>query len=273
MSVVSYKEKLTSTKNAPVKSLTRGARSTGGRNNRGRATNLYQGGGHKRTYRQVDFLYNKRDIEARVEAIEYDPFRSAFIALVCYADGERRYILAPQQMKAGDTFVVSDSARLKIGNRLPLRNIAIGTLVYNIEVKPNGGARMARSAGAYAEVVAQDNGYTHLKMPSTEIRKVLDTSWASVGQASNEEHRLVNLGKAGRSRWLGRRPKNRGSARNAVDHPHGGGEGRMGRGHRRARTMHGRPTGKGQKSRRPKKYSNRLIVERRKPGKRMLNNK
>jgi large subunit ribosomal protein L2 len=172
-------------------------------------------------------------------------------------------------MKQGDTFIVSEDARVKMGNRLPLRKIPIGTFVYNVEIKPGAGARIARSAGNYVEVVAQDAGYTQVKMPSSEIRKILDTAWASIGASSNDEHRLTNLGKAGRSRWMGMRPKNRGSARNAVDHPHGGGEGRMGRGHRRSRTMQGRPTGKGQKSRRPKKYSNILIVSRRKPGPRM----
>jgi large subunit ribosomal protein L2 len=269
MSVVSYRDHLTTTVNAPLKSLTRGKRSTGGRNSQGRTTNFYQGGGVKRTYREVDFTYDKKNVEAVVESIEYDPFRTAFIALVCYKDGERRYIVAPKSMKQGDTFTVSEDARVKMGNRLPLRKIPIGTMVYNVELKPGAGARIARSAGNYVEVVAQDAGYTQVKMPSSEIRKILDTAWASIGSSSNDEHRLTNLGKAGRSRLMGMRPKNRGSARNAVDHPHGGGEGRMGRGHRRSRTRQGRPTGKGQKSRRPKKYSNTLIVSRRKPGPRM----
>jgi len=273
MTVVSYKDKLTSLKSEPFKALTKGRRSTGGRNAHGRITNLYQGGGHKRTYREIDFIYEKKNMEARIESIEYDPFRTAFIALVCYADGTRRYVVATKTMKQGDTFIVSEDARVKTGNRLPLRKIPIGTFVYNLELKPGAGARIARSAGNYAEVVAQDAGYTHVKMPSSEVRKVLDTAWASIGEVSNDEHRLTNYGKAGRSRWMGMRPKNRGSARNAVDHPHGGGEGRMGRGHRRARTMHGRPTGKGQKSRTPKKYSNIAIVTRRKPGPRMQNGK
>lgn len=267
MSVVSYKEKLTSTKNAPAKRLTHGGRSTGGRNSQGRTTVLNRGGGVKRTYRIVDFTYNKKDIPARVESIEYDPYRTGFIALVCYADGERRYILAPQKMKAGDEFVVSESARPKIGNRTVLGNIPVGTFVYNVELKPGAGARLARSAGGYAEVVAHDSGTTQLKMPSTEIRRVPSAAWASVGQVSNEEYRLVTLGKAGRARYRGLRPKTRGSAKNAVDHPHGGGEGRSPRGHRRSRTKQGRPVGKGQKTRKPKKYSNRSIVQRRKPGK------
>ena len=267
MTVVSYKEKLTTTKNAPLKRLTRGGASTGGRNNQGRTTTLARGGGVKRTYRDIDFTFNKKDVEARVESIEYDPYRSGFIALVCYKDGERRYILAPQGMKKGDSFIVSEKAKPKNGNRLPIGNIPSGTFVYNIEVKPGGGGRIARSAGNGAEIVAHDAGYTQIRMPSSEIRKVLSTAWASVGEVSNEEHQLVNLGKAGRARYLGIRPKTRGSAMNAVDHPHGGGEGRAPRGHRRSRTKQGRPTGKGQKTRRPKKYSNTLIVSRRKPGK------
>lgn len=269
MSVVSYREHLSTNKSTPRKSLTRGKRSTGGRNSQGRITNLYRGGGVKRKYREVDFTYEKKNMEARIETIEYDPFRTAFIALAQYQDGERRYIVAPKGMKEGDTFVVSEDARVKQGNRLPLRKIPIGTFVYNVEIKPGAGARIARSAGNHVEVVAQDSGYTQIKMPSSEIRKVLDGAWASIGSSSNDEYRLTNLGKAGRSRWMGLRPKNRGSARNAVDHPHGGGEGRMGRGHRRSRTIQGRPTGKGQKTRRPKKYSNNLIVSRRKPGPRM----
>ncbi len=271
MTVVSYRNFLSTSTSTPHKPLTKGRRSTGGRNGHGRATNLYRGGGHKQTFRDIDFTYNKKDVIARVESVEYDPFRTGFIALVCYADGERRYVLSPKSLKAGSTFIVSESARAEVGNRLPLAKIPVGTFVFNIELKPGAGARMARSAGSYAEVVAHDGGYTQVKLPSSEVRKVLSTSWATVGEVSNEEHHLVNLGKAGRSRWLGRRPKNRGSARNAVDHPHGGGEGRGGRGHRRARTMHGRPVGKGQKSRKPKKYSNVFIVTRRKPGKRMQN--
>lgn len=271
MTVVSYRDSLTSHKSTPLKSLTKGRRSTGGRNAFGRTTVHYRGGGHKQTYREVDFVYNKKDITARVESIEYDPFRSGFIALVVYADGERRYVLAPKTLVAGSTFIVSETARATVGNRLPLGKIPVGTFVFNLEIKPGAGARIARSAGNYAEVVAHDGGYTQIKMPSTEIRKILSTSWATVGAVSNEEHHLVNVGKAGRSRWMGLRPKNRGTARNAVDHPHGGGEGRSGRGHRRARTIQGRPVGKGQKSRRPKKYSNVFIVSRRKPGIRMQN--
>lgn len=267
MTVVSYKDHLTSTKNAPRKRLTKGGRSTGGRNSQGRTTTFNRGGGVKRTYRFIDFVYDKKDVVARVERIEYDPYHTAFAALVCYQDGERRYILAPQKMQAGDTFVVSAGARAKVGNRTILSNIPVGTFVYNVELKPGAGARLARSAGSYVEVVAHDAGYTQLKMPSSEIRRVPSTAWASIGQVSNDEHRLVNLGKAGRARYRGLRPKTRGTAKNAVDHPHGGGEGRSPRGHRRERTMHGRPTGKGQKTRTPKKYSNKNIITRRKPGK------
>lgn len=267
-SVIEYKKKLTSTKSNPLKSLTKGKKSTGGRNSQGRITTWYRGAGNKRKYRAIDFKFDKRDVPAKIETIEYDPYRSGFIALVLYKDGERRYILAPQGMKEGDEFIVSESAKPKNGNRLPIGQIPVGTFVYAIETKPNGGARIARSAGNYAEVVAHDAGYTQLKMPSSEIRKVLSTCWATVGEVSNEEHRLVSIGKAGRARHMGLRPKTRGTARNAVDHPHGGGEGKAPRGHKRSRTRQGRPTGKGQKTRSPKKYSNKLIVSRRKVGKR-----
>jgi len=270
-SVIEYKKKLTSTKSRPKKSLTWGKRSTGGRNSQGRTTTWNRGGGNKRKYRDIDFTFNKKDVMATIETIEYDPFRSGFIALALYADGERRYILVPQRMKAGDTFIVSDTAKAKLGNRMPLGKVPVGTFVYAIEMKPGAGARIARGAGTYAEVVAQDAGYTQIKMPSSEIRKILSSCWASIGEVSNEEHRLVALGKAGRARHKGLRPKNRGSARNAVDHPHGGGEGRSPRGHRRSRTRQGRPTGKGQKTRSPKKFSNKFIVNRRKPGKLMQN--
>ena len=268
-SVVEYRKKLTSTKSNPLKSLTKGKRSTGGRNNAGRITTHYRGAGNKRTYRMIDFKYDKKEVPAKVETIEYDPNRSGFIALICYKDGERRYILAPQGLKQGNEVVTSDKAKVKVGNRLPLAAIPVGNFVYNVEINPGAGARLGRSAGNTIEVVAQDSKHTTLKMPSTEIRKVLNTAWASIGTVSNEEHRLVSIGKAGRARHMGLRPKTRGAARNAVDHPHGGGEGKSPRGHRRQRTKQGRPTGKGQKSRSPKKYSNDLIVSRRKPGRLM----
>ncbi len=267
--VIEYKKKLTSTKSNPLKSLTAGGRSTGGRNNLGRTTNLNRGGGNKRTYRLIDFKFDKKDVPARVETIEYDPYRSGFIALVLYKDGERRYILVPQQVAVGDEIITSETAKPKAGNRLPLGKVPVGTFIFNIELKPGAGARIARSAGNYAEVVAQDAGYTLVKLPSSEVRKIISTSWASIGAVSNEEYRLVKIGKAGRARHLGIRPKTRGSAKNAVDHPHGGGEGRSPRGHRRARTKQGRPVGKGQKTRSPKKFSNKFIVSRRKPGRLM----
>ena len=250
------------------KPLTKGRRHTGGRNSQGRLTMRHRGGGHKKAYRFVDFDLNKKNIPARLVSIEYDPFRSAFIGLAIYADGEKRYVVVPRTLAVGDTFVVSETADIKIGNRLPLGKIPVGAFVYNVELKPGAGGRLARAAGNYCEVVAQDAGYTHLKMPSTEVRRVIDTAWASIGEVSNEEHRLVNLGKAGRSRWMGIRPTVRGSAMNPVDHPHGGGEGRSGRGSRRQKTMWGKPAGKGQKTRRPKKYSNVFIVSRRRVGKR-----
>lgn len=268
MTVLSYKEKLTSMKNAPLKRLTKGERSSGGRNNMGRTTTFYRGAGNKRVYRAIDFKMDKRGIPAVIETVEYDPYRSAFIALACYKDGDRRYVLATKNMAKGHEFIVSENAKPKEGNRLPLGNIPIGTFVSNIELKPGAGGKLARSAGNYAEVVAHDGGYTQLKMPSTEVRRILSSAWATVGEIGNEEYHLVTIGKAGRARHMGIRPQTRGSARNPVDHPHGGGEGRSPRGHRRARTFQGRPVGKGQKSRRPKKYSNIYIISRRKVGKR-----
>lgn len=265
MTRVSFK-KLTVSK--PFKKLTKGKRRSVGRNSQGRITTRHKGGGHKRLYRNIDFLFNKRDIPAKIETIEYDPNRSGFIALILYADGERRYMLLPQSLKVGDQIIVSEKAPLKPGNRLKIKNIPIGTFVYNIELKPEGGAKLARSAGNHAEVIGQDTGYTLLKMPSSEVRKVLENSWASIGEVSNEERKLVNIGKAGRNRWLGKRPTVRGAAMNPVDHPYGGGEGKAGRGHRRARSKWGKPTGKGQKTRKPKKYSKILIIKRRRVGKR-----
>ena len=266
MSRIEYRKLLSGDR--PQKSLVKGKRSTGGRNSFGRITMRHKGGGHKRRFRDVDFTFDKKNVSARIASIEYDPSRSAFIALAVYQDGAKRYCLVPQRMKVGDTFLVSDTAPIQTGNRLPLKNIPVGTFVYNIELKPGAGGKIARSAGNYAEVVAQDAGYTHLKLPSTEVRRVIGAAWASIGEASNEEHRLIVVGKAGRTRWMGIRPTVRGNAMNPVDHPHGGGEGRQGRGHRRQRTMWGKPAGKGQKTRHPKKYSNVFIVSRRRVGKR-----
>ena len=253
---------------APTKSLLKVGRRMGGRNSFGRITVRHQGGGHKQRHRDVDFRFDKKNIPAKIASIEYDPFRSAFIGLAVYRDGEKRYVLLPRGTKVGDTFLVSDNAPLTTGNRLPMGKIPVGTFVYNIELKPGNGARLARSAGNHCEIVVQDAGYTHLKLPSTEVRRIIDTAWASIGEVSNEEHRLVVIGKAGRNRWKGVRPTVRGTAMNPVDHPHGGGEGRQGRGLRRAKTMWGKPSGKGQKTRHPKKYSNVFIVTRRRVGKR-----
>lgn len=252
----------------PHKPLVSGGKRHVGRNAAGRITMRHHGGGHKRRQRAIDFVYDKKDIPARIETVEYDPNRSGFIALAVYADGERRYVLVPSAVSVGDTFLVSENAPVAPGNRLPLRNIPVGTFIYNIELKPEGGAKLGRAAGNYAEVVAHAGGYVDVKLPSTEVRKVPENCWASVGTVSNEEHKLVTIGKAGRSRWLGIRPTVRGSAMNPVDHPYGGGEGRQGRGRRRAVTKWGKPSGKGQKTRRRKKYSNRLIVSRRWVGKR-----
>ena len=265
MTTLPYKELLSG--DAPHKSLMLKKKRRAGRNAFGRITTRHQGGGHKRRLRDVDFFYDKKDIPAKIETIEYDPFRSAFIGLALYRDGARRYVILPKTVKVGDSFIVSANAPLTAGNRLPLGSIPVGTFVYNIEISPGAGARLVRSAGNFAEVVAHDAGYAQLKLPSTEIRKISDLAWASVGTVGNEEYNLVVIGKAGRSRWMGRRPTVRGTAMNPVDHPHGGGEGKQGRGLRRAKTMWGKPSGKGQKTRTPKKYSNVFIISRRKVGK------
>lgn len=264
MTVIKYRELLTT--NKPTKSLTKGKRSTGGRNSAGRITTRHKGGGNKKLYRQVDFKYDKKDIPAKLTSIEYDPNRTGFVGVAVYADGEKRYVLVPQNMKAGDQFMVSETAKVKIGNRLPLSKLPVGTFVYNVELKPGAGARLARSAGNYAEVVAQDPeaNVTHLKMPSTEVRKVISTCWASVGEVSNEESRLVTIGKAGRNRHKGIRPTVRGSAMNPVDHPHGGGEGRQGISLRRGPKTRQGKLAYGVKTRKAKKYSNPMIVTRRK---------
>ena len=259
--IVTYRGVLTASK--PLKALTTGFQRGTGRNAFGRITSQHKGGGHKRAYREIDFRFEKIGIPAKIETIEYDPNRSGFIGVVCYADGERRYNLLPQGLKVGESVMIAEDAPLKPGNRTILKKIPVGTFVFNIELQPKGGARIARSAGNYAEVVANNEGQTHLKMPSGEIRKVSENAWASIGAVSNEEYKLRNLGKAGRSRWLGIRPKVRGSAMNPVDHPYGGGEGRQGRGTKRPKTAHGKVTG-GRKTRTPKKYSNVLVVARRK---------
>lgn len=266
MSTLRYRELLSG--HRPEKALVRGGKRSVGRNNQGRITVRHKGGGHKKKFRLIDFRFEKKNIPAKIRSIEYDPLRSGFIGLAVYADGEKRYVVLPQNVHVGETFLVAENAPVKPGNRLLLGNIPVGTFVYNVELKPNGGAKLIRSAGSFAEVIAQDAGYTHLKLPSTEIRRIIGTAWASIGEVSNPEYRLVNIGKAGRTRWKGVRPTVRGTAMNPVDHPHGGGEGRQGRGLRRAKSMWGKPTGKGQKTRRPKKYSNVFIVSRRRVGKR-----
>lgn len=262
---VTYRGLLSNTK--PEKSLTFGFKRKQGRNNAGRITTRHKGGGNKRLYRDVDFKYDKKDIPAKITSVEYDPNRNAFISLAVYADGEKRYVITPKNVKVGDKFIVSEKAPFEPANRLPLKKIPVGTFVYNVEIKPGNGAKLVRGAGTFAQVVANDNGYTNLKMPSTEIRKVLETCEACIGEVSNSEYKLQNFGKAGKSRGKGIRPTVRGSAMNPVDHPYGGGEGAQGRGLRRAKTKWGKPSGKGQKTRTPKKYSNYLIVSRRKVGK------
>jgi large subunit ribosomal protein L2 len=251
----------------PMKSLVTGARKHSGHNAFGRITVRHKGGGHKKLHRDVDFGYTKRGVPATVETVEYDPHRSGFIARICYRDGERRYALLPQNIKVGDQVHTAEDAKVAPGNRLPLGGMPVGTFVYNLEIQPGSGAKMVRSAGVFAEVIAQDAGMTHIRLPSTEVRKFVSTAWATVGEVSNPDHHLVSLGKAGRSRWKGIRPTVRDTAMNPVDHPHGGGEGRQGRGLRRAKTLWGKPSGKGQKTRSPKKHSNVFIVSRRKVGK------
>lgn len=259
---IEYRKVLTASK--PLKSLTKGGKRNVGRNNQGRITTPHKGGGHKRALRDVDFLYNKIDIPAKIASVEYDPNRTAFVGIAVYADGEKRYVVLPKDVTVGHKFIVSEKAPVEVANRLMLRHIPVGTFVYNIEIKPGAGAKLARSAGAFAQVAAQSEGYTNLKMPSGEVRKVLDTAWATIGSVSNDENKLRNFGKAGRSRWLGIRPTVRGTAMNPVDHPHGGGEGVQGIGLRRGpKTRHGKQA-YGVRTRTPKKYSNDLIVSRRK---------
>jgi len=261
MEGIEFKKILTAKE--PEKSLVFGKRKTGARGSNGRISVRHKGGGHKRLLRDVDFTYLKKDIPARVLTIEYDPNRTGFIALIVYKDGEKKYILAPQKLKTGDEIIVSENAEVKVGNRLPLYKIPVGSLVYNVEIMPNCGARLARSAGNYAELLAIDEKHATIKLPSSETRKVLKGVWASVGQVTNEENKLMTIGKAGRQRWLGVRPTVRGSAMNPVDHPYGGGEGRQKRGTRKPKNIWGKVTG-GVKTRNKKKYSSKLIIQRRK---------
>lgn len=249
------------TRTEPERSLTEGLTKKAGRNNYGRLTSRRRGGGHKRRYRIIDFKRDKWDIPAKVATVEYDPNRSARIALLHYADGEKRYVLAPVGVKPGDKIMAGETADIKPGNALPMTRIPVGTIIHNVELHPGKGGQFCRAAGTYAQLVAKEAGYALLRMPSGEVRKVLATCIATVGQVGNVDHENVTLGKAGRNRWLGRRPKVRGVAMNPVDHPLGGGEGRSSGG-RHPVTPWGVPT-KGYKTRDKKKRSSKLIVKRR----------
>jgi large subunit ribosomal protein L2 len=244
-------------KGKPVKTLTEGKTSKGGRNNLGRVTVRFRGGGHKQAYRLVDFKRRKLDVTAKVERIEYDPNRTAFIALIRYADGELSYILAPQRLSAGDEVVSGAQVDVKPGNAMPIGNIPVGAIVHNVEVKIGKGGAIARSAGNYAQIVGRDQGYVIIRLNSGEQRLVHGQCFATIGAVSNPDHMNISLGKAGRSRWLGRRPHNRGVTMNPVDHPHGGGEGRTSGG-RHPVTPWGKPT-KGKKTR-TNKQTDKFIV-------------
>ena len=250
------------TASTPEKSLTTALRKTGGRNNKGRITMRHRGGGHRRRYRIIDFKRNKFDIPSKVATIEYDPNRSAYIALLHYADGEKRYILSPVGLKVGDELISGENVELKVGNSLSLKNIPAGMTVHNVELTPGKGGQIVRSAGVVARIMARDDGYVTLKLPSGEVRMVPEKCMATLGQVGNRTHNQVVSGKAGRTRWLGRRPKVRGVAMNPVDHPMGGGEGKTSGGRHPVS-----PTGvlaQGYKTRKKKKKSNELIVKRRK---------
>ena len=251
-------------KGKPLKGLTEGLSQSGGRNNHGRITSRFRGGGHKQSYRIVDFKRRKRDMPAVVQRLEYDPNRTAFIALVKYQDGELAYILAPQRLKAGDQVVSAQRADIKPGNAMQLSSIPVGTIVHNIEMKPGAGGKIARAAGQYAQLVGKDAGYAQIKLMSGELRMVRGECFASIGAVSNPDNSNQSLGKAGRSRWLGRKPHNRGVVMNPVDHPHGGGEGRTSGG-RHPVTPWGKPT-KGYKTR-VNKRTDRLIIRSRNKGK------
>ncbi len=249
------------TKDYPEKSLTVPLKSTGGRNNQGRITVRFRGGGHKRRYRIIDFKRDKWGVPAKVAAIEYDPNRSARIALLHYADGEKRYIIAPEGLKVGDTVMSGPDAEIKVGNALPIKYIPVGTFIHNIELIPGKGGQIARAAGTYAQLMAKEGDYAHVRLPSGEVRLIHVNCMATIGQVGNVDHENIVIGKAGRNRWLGRRPHVRGTAMNPVDHPHGGGEGKTKGRHPVS------PWGwctKGMKTRKPKKVSDRFIVSRRK---------
>lgn len=249
------------TASSPEKSLVKGSKKSGGRNNDGRMTMRYIGGGHKQRYREIDFKRDKHDVPAVVKSIEYDPNRTARIALLYYADGEKRYIVAPDGLKVGDTLMSGSKATPNVGNAMFLSDIPLGTVIHNVELKPGKGGSIARGAGTFAQLNARDGKYAIVKMPSGETRMILTTCLATVGSVSNSEHNLTVSGKAGRTRWFGRRPRVRGVVMNPVDHPMGGGEGRSSGGHPRSRN--GIPS-KGYKTRSKTKYSDKLIIERRK---------
>ncbi|WP_017931340.1 50S ribosomal protein L2 [Robiginitomaculum antarcticum] len=253
-------------KGRPEKSLTEGISKNGGRNNMGRITARRQGGGHKRLYRIIDFKRNRFDMPATVERLEYDPNRTAFIALIKYEDGQKAYILAPQRLDVGDTVISSKSADVKPGNTMPLRAMPVGTIIHNVEMKPGKGGQIARSAGGYAQLVGRDSGYAQVRLKSGELRAINQECLATVGAVSNPDHMNINLGKAGRKRWLGVRPSVRGVAMNPVDHPHGGGEGRTSGG-RHPVTPWGKPT-KGKKTRSNKATDKFIIRSRHKKKKR-----
>lgn len=247
------------TTDSPEKSLLEKKSGTGGRNAQGRRSMRYIGGGNKNHYRIVDFKRNKKNIPATVASIEYDPNRTAFIALLNYADGEKRYIIAPQGLQVGATIVSGDEVAPELGNALMMKNMPLGTVIHNIELQPGQGGKMARSAGSSAQLANKEEKYAVLKMPSGELRKVLINCYATVGVVSNSDHNLQSMGKAGRNRWKGIRPRNRGVAMNPVDHPMGGGEGKSSGGHPRSRTG---KYAKGEKTRKRDKGSNKLIIQR-----------
>lgn len=249
------------TTSTPEKSLTKSVHHTGGRNNTGKMTIRNVGGGHKKKYRVIDFKRDKHNVPATVKSIEYDPMRTARIALLFYADGEKRYIIAPSGLQVGQTVLSGAGVAPEVGNTLFLSDIPLGTIIHNVELKPGKGAAMARSAGAYVQLLAREGKYATVKLPSGEMRMVLVTCTATIGTVSNSDHMNVRLGKAGRNRWKGRRPRVRGVAMNPVDHPMGGGEGKSSGGHPRSRTG---LYAKGKKTRTPKKYSNNLIISKRK---------
>lgn len=259
MTVVDYSEL---SKDKPMKSAVKKIHKKAGRNSYGRITVRHKGGGVKRRYRDIDFKRDKDNIPAKIEGLEYDPYRSAFIMRAVYADGERRYHLAYSGAKVGETIQSGDKAPLKVGSRLPLSKIPVGYEIHDVELKPGGGGKIIRSAGSSAQVLSHDGKYSQIKLPSTEVRKILSGSMATIGQVSNPDHGLTVIGKAGRSRKMGIRPTVRGSAMNAVDHPRGGGEGRAPLGRKRPKDVYGNVI-KGPKTRNKKKWSNKLIVKRR----------